>query len=186
MIFIGAEKMSTVNLMILGALQEKPMNAYEMKKMVENRNLKYWVKISSPSIYKNLVKLHQKGYLDGEVVREGEMPEKTVYTINGKGRQYFMSLMKKYATNPGYAYFDFSTCIANLHNVDTETGLGLVVELKEQLQQALKLMDRNMHGRDGLVPYNGRAVMDLYEKVYLDIYDWIQNFEKEFRDRNDL
>lgn len=177
--------MSTVNLMILGALLEKPVNAYEMKKMVEYRNLKYWVKISSPSIYKNLVKLHAKGYLDGEVVREGEMPEKTVYTINGKGRQYFLSLMRKYSDNPGFAYFDFATCIANLHNVDRETGLKLVESLKLQLANMIRLMDRNMQGRGDMTPFNGKAVMDLYQKVYRDFYAWIVEFEKEYREHED-
>jgi DNA-binding PadR family transcriptional regulator len=178
--------MSTVNLMLLGALLEKPMNAYEMKKMVEYRNLKYWVKISSPSIYKNLVKLHKGGYLDAEVVREGEMPEKTIYTINGKGRQYFRNLMKRYVEKPGYVYFDFSASIANLHNVDGEAGLQLVLELKEQLLNALELMGSKMNGRNERIPFNGMAVMDLYQKVYRDLYDWTVEFERKFRERSGL
>jgi DNA-binding PadR family transcriptional regulator len=176
--------MSTVNLMLLGALLEKPMNAYEMKKMVENRNLKYWVKLSSPSIYKNLIKLHHGGYLDAEVVREGEMPEKTIYTINKKGRQYFMSLMRRYVEKPGYVYFDFSTCIANLHNVDNETGLRLVGELKDQLHNALDMMASKMGDRNERIPFNGKAVMELYQKVYRDFYDWAVDFEKDFKERN--
>ena len=82
--------MSTVDLMLLGVLTKKPMNAYEMKKEMEIRNIQYWIKISSPSIYKNLVKLYKQGYIDGKTVRDGEMPEKTIYSINEKGREYFM------------------------------------------------------------------------------------------------
>lgn len=73
--------MSIINLMLLGFLMEKPMNAYEIKKEVENRNLTWWIKGSSPSIYRNINNLSAKGYINGKVVRDGEMPEKTVYTI---------------------------------------------------------------------------------------------------------
>lgn len=40
--------------------------------------------MSSPSIYRNISALADKGYIDGEIVREGEMPEKR-----------FIPLMKK-------------------------------------------------------------------------------------------
>jgi DNA-binding PadR family transcriptional regulator len=85
--------MSTVDLMLLGALMEKPMNAYEMKKTMEFRNIRTWVKLSTPSIYKNLLSLKKKGYLDSKTVKESEMPEKTIYSINEKGRLYFIKLL---------------------------------------------------------------------------------------------
>ncbi len=125
--------MSTVDLMLLGALMEKPMNAYEMKKNMETRNINAWVKISSPSIYKNLVILNKKGYLDDEIVKEGEMPEKTIYAINEKGRNYFLNIMDKYSEKPEKIYIDFVAFVANLRNVEPKMGLEMIQNLRNNL-----------------------------------------------------
>ena len=74
---------TSIEIMILGALIERPMSAYEMDKTLEERNVRRWIRISSPSVYRNVIRLCDEGYADGVVVKEGEMPEKTVYTIPG-------------------------------------------------------------------------------------------------------
>ena len=70
---------TSIEIMILGALIERPMSAYEMDKTLEERNVRRWIRISSPSVYRNVIRLCDEGYADGVVVKEGEMPEKTVY-----------------------------------------------------------------------------------------------------------
>lgn len=121
--------MSTVDMIILGVLIEGPMNAYEMKKILEYRNVKDWTKLSSPAIYKNLLKLYQSGYVDGEIVREGTMPEKTIYTINEKGREYFGKLMKHFSDKPGMVYIEFASFISNLSHVSETEALEMLENL---------------------------------------------------------
>ena len=87
----------SIEIMILGALIERPMSAYEMDKTLEERNVRRWIRISSPSVYRNVIRLCDEGYADGTVVKEGEMPEKTVYTITDKGRERFAELMDEAA-----------------------------------------------------------------------------------------
>ncbi len=57
-------------------MQNKEKSAYEMVKEFEVWNLTKWLKISTPSIYKNIIKLCDNGYLNSRTVKEGEMPEK--------------------------------------------------------------------------------------------------------------
>lgn len=173
--------MSTVDLMLLGALIDEPLNAYEMKKKMDYRNIKEWVKISAPSIYKNLVKLHKKGYLDGETVKEGEMPEKKIYHINDKGRQHFMRLMKKYSDDPGRVYMDFTAFIANLHNLDKDTGLQMMTEMQNKFYTQMKIMERVI-GEKSDVPYHARALIELYLQIFTLIHDWSGKLKKEFID----
>ena len=43
---------STVDLVLLGLVHDQSRSAYDIQKHIEYRNLSYWVKISTPSIYK--------------------------------------------------------------------------------------------------------------------------------------
>lgn len=178
--------MSTIDLMILGALIEKPMNAYEMKKNMEYRNIKSWVKISSPSIYKNLVALKKKGYLDGEIVREGEMPEKTIYSINEKGKAYFFSLMEKYSEDPVTIYIDFMAFVANLHIVEPNKGVELIKELQTSLSEKMGYIRSNLEARKEFIPYHAISILELYNKMYLLFYDWSKELLKEYKEKNGM
>ena len=45
----------SIDLMILGALKEAPMSAYDMDKLMDARALRKWVRVSTPSIDRNLI-----------------------------------------------------------------------------------------------------------------------------------
>ena len=175
--------MSTVDLMLLGALMEKPMNAYEMKKNMEARNIKAWVKISSPSIYKNLVALNRKGYLDDEVVKEGEMPEKTIYSINEKGRNYFLSIMDKYSKEPEKIYIDFVAFVANLCNVEPAMGLQMIQNLRSNLSKEREYIQYNIEAKKEFVPFYAFSILELYDKMYSLFYEWSEEIVHEFAEK---
>lgn len=178
--------MSTVDLMLLGALMQKSMNAYEMKKNMESRNIKSWVKISSPSIYKNLVALNKKGYLDGEIIKEGEMPEKTIYSINEKGRSYFMHMMEKYSKEPGMIYIDFIAFVANLHNVEPDMGFEMLNNLRNKLSEEREYIQSNIEAKKEFVPFYAFSILELYDKMYSLFFDWSEEIAREFAEKNGL
>ena len=77
--------MATIDLIVLGILKKEPMSAYDIQKLVEYRNISKWVKISTPSIYKKAIQLEEKGLIRGEIVKEGKMPEKAIYSLTEAG-----------------------------------------------------------------------------------------------------
>lgn len=170
--------MSSVDLMLLGSLMDCPMNAYELKKRMENADVKNWVKISSPAIYKNLVRLYQRGCLDARVVREGEMPEKTVYTINEKGRRYFQRIMETYSEEPGFVYIDFTAFISNLHHLERPVAEGMLTELQTKLYAKMKYMELVLQKKGGKSG-EARAIIDLYVQMYTLFYHWACDFHLE-------
>jgi hypothetical protein len=157
-----------------------------MKKDMEYRNIKGWVKISSPSIYKNLVTLEKKGCLDGEIVKEGEMPEKTIYCINEKGRKYFFSLMEKYSEKPETIYIDLMAFVANLHNVEPHKGIELIKRLQTSLSEKISYIKSNIEARKEFIPYHAISILELYYKMYSLFYDWSEELLHEYKEKNGL
>ena len=77
--------MATIDLIVLGIVKKEPLSAYDIQKLVEYRNISRWVKISTPSIYKKVIQLEQKGFIRGTMIKEGNMAEKAVYSLTEEG-----------------------------------------------------------------------------------------------------
>lgn len=172
--------MSTVDIMLLGNLISQPMSAYEMKKKMEEMNVRRWTKISTPAIYKNLVLLHRRGYLDAEVVRDGEMPEKTAYTVNEKGHRHFLNLMEQLAQNPGPVYIDFTTFVANLNKVDHSRSVMMMEELYENLCIPLKILNLSLEKKENTPEAN--AVIGLYRDIYRLLCNWAKSYIEKMKE----
>ena len=109
--------MATIDLIVLGILKKEPMGAYDIQKLVEYRNISKWVKISTPSIYKKAIQLEEKGFIKGEIVKEGKMPEKAVYSLTDEGEKEFVKLMMETASKPIHFFLDFNAVIVNLNSL---------------------------------------------------------------------
>ena len=62
--------MSAIDLIVLGMIKEKEQSAYDLQKNVEYRNISKWIKVSTPSIYKKVVQLEGKGYINHGMAAE--------------------------------------------------------------------------------------------------------------------
>ena len=96
--------MATIDLIVLGMVKQQPLSAYDIQKLVEYRNISKWVKISTPSIYKKVIQLEQKGYLKGNIEKQGKMPEKVVYSLTNEGESEFEKLMIEISSKPIYKF----------------------------------------------------------------------------------
>ena len=112
--------MSSIDLVILGIVLEKPQSAYDIQKDVDYHHLSRWTKISVPSIYRKVVQLNEKGYLQSDIVKGDRFADKAVYSITEKGRSYFEQLMDTYVSEPVPLLFDFNVVITNLNKMSRD------------------------------------------------------------------
>ena len=99
--------MATIDLIVLGILKKESLSAYDIQKLVEYRNISRWVKISTPSIYKKVIQLEEKGLINSVTVKEGKMPEKAgVQNSSDNPRKNIMTVCLNYkaATDWGMQY----------------------------------------------------------------------------------
>ena len=106
--------MATIDLIVLGMLKKEELSAYDIQKLVEYRNISKWVKISTPSIYKKVIQLEQKGLISSRTEKEGNMPEKAVYSLTENGEIEFEKLMHEISKKANPSVFGFQCCYRKL------------------------------------------------------------------------
>lgn len=172
--------LSAINLVLLGFLIDESMSAYDLDKLIARDNIKEMVKISTPAVYKNLLKLNENGYLAAQIIKEGEMPEKTVYRVTDLGRQYFMELMYKYAGEKVKINFDLNALIINLNKIDKDKALRMLENIRNGFYFQQKTLAEQLLSAQ-MAPITGRAVIRQSQLVNQALINWIEELIQEFR-----
>lgn len=169
--------MSSIDLILLGLIKQKPQSAYEIKKNVEYRHISKWVKISEPSIYKKVLRLEEKGYISSHKVKDGNMPDKSIYTLTEKGETYFQKLMNEISYAEVNLFLDFNTIIVNLDLIDEEQKSVLISHMKTKILEKKQLLNENYSQREH-IPEVGKAIFRQQLALIHALESWIVDFEK--------
>lgn len=92
--------MTSTSVLVLALAAERPSGPYEMIKVLERVNIRRWNAVSDSSIYLALKKLEARGLLAGTPVREGNRPEKTVYSPTAEGLAKLEESLLDYLGSP--------------------------------------------------------------------------------------
>lgn len=80
--------------MLLGLIYEKPLNAYEIIKLLNYMNVKWWFNIADSTVYSTLKTLEKKELITGTTEKVGNMPDRTVYSLSDKGKEKFIDTLR--------------------------------------------------------------------------------------------
>lgn len=171
--------MSTIDLIILGSLCQSPKSAYDLQKQIESRNLSRWIKIGSFTVYKKVVQYESKGYVVSETVKNGNMPEKTVYTITPKGKEIFKELMTKFSYAETRVFLDFNAVIVNLESMSKEMQKECLDNIEEHVKMLKDYLNENisLKEKDDNVPLTGKEVLKQQFILVQAIEEWIASLK---------
>ena len=171
--------MSSIDLVILGIVLEKPQSSYDIQKDVEYHHLPRWTKISTPSIYRKVLQLSEKGYLQSDVVKGSKFADKAVYSITDAGRTYFKELMALYAAGPVPLLFDFNVVITNLNKMEKAEAVNLISTLRQSIQSSSDT-NENYAKEFADIPLVGRTIFEQQRLLYNALLEWLNQFERQF------
>lgn len=171
--------MSTIDLVILGIVAEKPQSAYDIQKDIEYHHLSRWTKISIPSIYRKVLQLSEKGYLRSDIVKGDRFAYKAVYSITDEGKDYFNSLMQYYATQTVPLLFDFNVVIANLNKLNKDAALDLISKLKESITVSVGTNEEYLTEYSN-IPLVGKTIIEQQGLLYKTLLEWLDTFREQF------
>ena len=174
--------MAPIDLIVLGILKKESMSAYDIQKLVEYRNISKWVKISTPSIYKKVIQLEEKGYITSIQVKEGKMPEKAVYTLTDSGNSQFEKLMMEISCKPIHIFLDFNAVIVNLDSLSKENQKICLDNIEDNIKTLKSYLEENENLKKNVpeIPKTGMAVLEQQSILIQAIETWIVSMKERF------
>lgn len=173
--------MATIDLIVLGIVKKEPQSAYDIQKIVEYRNISRWVKISTPSIYKKVIQLEEKGLIEKTVVKEGKMPEKAVYSLTDAGEKQFDSLMLDIASEPINVFLDFNAVIVNLDSLPPEKRQVCLKNIEKNIGILKSYLEENINTKENLpeISDTGKAVLQQQFILVQVLETWINSLKND-------
>ena len=167
--------MATIDLIVLGILKRESLSAYDIQKLVEYRNISKWVKISTPSIYKKVIQLEEKGLIKSNIVKEGKMPEKAVYSLTETGAEEFEKLMYETASLPIRFFLDFNAVIVNLSSLPPKGQRACLENIEGNVRTLKTYLEENIREKEQApdIPETGMAVLQQQYILAQAIETWI-------------
>lgn len=174
--------MATIDLIVLGMLKKESLSAYDIQKLVEYRNISKWVKISTPSIYKKVIQLAEKGYIESRIEKDGKMPEKAIYSLTDAGEKQFDKLMLEIACKPIHIFLDFNAVIVNLESLSPENQKLCLTNIENNTKVLKDYVQENIRLKENIsdIPETGMAVLQQQFILVQAIEAWIASLKKDF------
>ena len=137
-----------LELAILGALKEKPMYGYELKKRLSYLLGHLW-KISYGSLYPALKRLESKSAVERAYTVKAKTRNRYVYRITQEGEETFQRLLVDTRKSSEITDADkFSIRLAFFQYMEPEMRLWLLERRKNYLEEKLNEMSGTGKGRD--------------------------------------
>lgn len=174
--------MAAIDLIVLGILKKEPLSAYDIQKIVEYRNISKWVKISTPSIYKKVIQLEEKGYIKGNTIKEGKMPEKVIYCLTASGEKEFEKLMLEISSKPVNIFLDFNAVIVNLMSLPPCDQKLCLTNIESNIKTLKAYIEENLRVKENIeeIPETGIAVLQQQLILTEAIEKWISSLRGNF------
>jgi DNA-binding PadR family transcriptional regulator len=137
-----------------------PQHGYSLKQLIEER-ISDFAKIKLPTIYYHLQKLKEQGYVSESLDKDGNRPEKYVYTITEKGYQYFDILFDKQLRESYSPEFALDGVLFFTERIDKERLLIELQTKKEVLLERISQLEFHKKMAMERMPDPGRLPANL-------------------------
>lgn len=154
--------------MLLGLIWDKPLNAYEIIKLLKYMNVKWWLNIADSTVYATLKTLEKRALISGVAERVGNMPDRTIYTITEKGEKELRDTLKKSILQFDYDTNVFSIAAFFLNIFDPEEQIMLLqqrIDILQSYRKGIETQDTPMWEKEVLALHvaNLKRMIDLVD-----------------------
>jgi DNA-binding PadR family transcriptional regulator len=123
-------------LAVLSYLTQKPMHPYELSRTLRDNGDARSIKFNHGSLYMVVQQLEKAGYVaEFETNREGQRPERTVYTLTDAGRAELRDWMRELVEEPHHEYPQFVAALSLIAALPPSEVLKLLPRRLERLAE---------------------------------------------------
>jgi DNA-binding PadR family transcriptional regulator len=127
-------------LAILGTLRAHPLHGYALVEALEN-GLGWTVGLTRPTVYTVLRRFVERGWIEGQSVRDSRYPEREVYQVTEAGQRAYTQLLEKCCDNQTEGTQPLVTLLFHLEDVDVVRRRATLNALLAQRQTRLDALN---------------------------------------------
>jgi DNA-binding PadR family transcriptional regulator len=124
--------LSKLATLILGILAERERNPYEITKMLSELQTKKWLPMADSTVYATINNLKKKGMILGRIEKDGNLPEKTIYSITNEGESELQLTITSFLEEDSSTSSGFDIGILLMHNLSKQE---IQIKLKKKLER---------------------------------------------------
>lgn len=124
--------LSKLAALILGILAERERNPYEITKMLSELQTKKWLPMADSTVYATINNLKKKGLILGRTEKDGNLPEKTIYSITDMGEGELQQTITSFLEEDSSTSSGFDIGILLMHNLSKQE---IQIKLKKKLER---------------------------------------------------
>jgi DNA-binding PadR family transcriptional regulator len=129
--------LSRTALLILGIVGQSPVNPYAIVRLVNQRRRSLRRKVHAQTIYGIINNLTKKKLIVGEKMTNGNMPNKTVYSITDKGKELIRNNVLSYITAPEDNLTELALSLMLVGYLDKEIVLKALTEYRAKAEEEI-------------------------------------------------
>jgi len=174
--------MSKVDLVLLGLLSECPRHGYDILQQIDKREMRHWVGISTPGIYKGLARLEASRVLRARRESGVNHPDRTVYEITPQGRDYLQSLLEQALAEPQQPFFPLLWGIGFAHLLERGQLLAQLAARRERLAPLREELTAQfaVHAERGF-PFTADSIIEFYLGMVDMELAWLERLQRRVK-----
>jgi DNA-binding PadR family transcriptional regulator len=165
---------------LLGLLAGEPRHGYDLKGVFEHLLGGTWP-LNIAQVYTALGKLEADGLVACEVVPQGNVPDRKVYSLTATGREELGAWMSEPAEGPVRLRDELFMKLLVQVSVDEGDPLGLIVKQRQASLRALARLDR-AQSEPGLAAATALLLEGAALRIEADLR-WLDRCEERLRER---
>ena len=123
--------------MILGIIGEEPINPYAIVRLINKKRRNVRRNIHAQTVYGIINTLNAKKLITGKKIPNGNMPNKTVYSITKKGKELIRKNVMSYLSAPENSLSELALSMMLVGYLDKETVLQALNEYRSKAEEEL-------------------------------------------------
>jgi DNA-binding PadR family transcriptional regulator len=131
--------LSRTDLLILGIIAEKPINPYAIIKLINYKRNSIRRYVPPQTVYGIVNILNRKKLITGKRMKNGNMPDRTVYSITKKGEEMIRKNLISYLGTPEDNLSELVLSIILVGFLAKETVLKALKEYREKIEKEIAI-----------------------------------------------
>jgi DNA-binding PadR family transcriptional regulator len=124
--------------MVLGLLHQGCRYGHEIDKVIEQRHMRVWSKLTRASLYQALARIEEKGWAKVAVEKDPGFPERRMYQLTANGEEALRSMLRDGLASMEPMEFKISIYISFIYLLEPEEAIE---QLTKRLNARIEMVD---------------------------------------------